>query len=293
MLQYENADINGSPNNLAIKAAVDAKLGKMVKGTPTVTVQCIKADSEAVIGCTRAAGDSGVEVDRDLIQVTVTWTQLVVTPLAPSDHTETARATVQGVPDFSPDASPLAVYFDDPDQDGVATPVAVNEPAGTVNLTLHRSGDSAPSLTVSLGAGASSTAQPADYNLPSTVTFASGVDDVTVPVTIVNDNDIEGDEVLWVEITGLTVNPATANAIVGQPHRVAVTIHSEDVDTTPPSPTTAQYTELATARDGRIDFVTVVFSEPVASLGSWSIASGGPAGATLGTPMLGGLGDCE
>ena len=100
----------------------------MVKGTPTVTVQCIKADSEAVIGCTRAAGDSGVEVDRDLIQVTVTWTQLVVTGLTPSNHTETARATITGSPDFSPDASPLAVYFDDPDQDGVATPETVNEP---------------------------------------------------------------------------------------------------------------------------------------------------------------------
>ena len=62
VLQYENADIDGSPDNLAIKAAVTGKLGKMVKGTPTVTVECIKADSEAVIGCTRAAGDSGVEV---------------------------------------------------------------------------------------------------------------------------------------------------------------------------------------------------------------------------------------
>ena len=66
-----------------------------------------------------------------------------------------------------------------------------------------------------------------------------------MPVTIVNDNAIEGDEVLWVEITGLTVNPSTANAIVGQPVRVQVTIQSEDVDTTPPSPTTARYSELA------------------------------------------------
>ena len=66
-----------------------------------------------------------------------------------------------------------------------------------------------------------------------------------MPVTIVDDSDIEGDEVLFVEITGLTVNPSTANAIVGQPVRVQVTIKSEDVDTTPPSPNTARYSELA------------------------------------------------
>ena len=34
--------------------------------------------------------------------------------------------------------------------------------------------------------------------------------------------------------------------------------------------------------------MTVVFSEPVANLGNWSIVSGGPAGATLGAPVLGG-----
>ncbi|MEO6318645.1 MAG: TadE/TadG family type IV pilus assembly protein [Acidimicrobiales bacterium] len=287
-LQYVNADVDGSPNNLAIKDAVYARLGSLVNGTPDVDVACIKADSGATIGCTRAAGDSGVEVDRDLIEVTLTWTQIVVTPFVDSTHVEVIRVTINGSPDFSPDASPLAVYFDDPDQDGVATPVSASETGGTVNLVLHRSGDSAPTLTVSLGTGASSTAQPADYSFPATVTFASGVNDVTVPVQIINDPLVEEpDELLIVEIIGLTVTPATANAIVGQPVSVRVTIDSEDIDSTPPTPNGTQYfSEVSGSVNGVVDALTVEFTEPLANLGTWTLVNG-PPGATIGSPVLG------
>ena len=46
-------------------------------------------------------------------------------------------------------------------------------PPHRLNLTLHRSGDKSFALTVTLGAGAGTSAQPADYSFPSTVTFAS------------------------------------------------------------------------------------------------------------------------
>jgi hypothetical protein len=160
-----------------------------------------------------------------------------------------------------------------------------------VNLVIRRSGDSTPELTITLGPGIGTTAQVADYVIPSPVVMASGVDQITVPIVIVDDPLVEEpSEVLVVEINGMTTVPVTADAIVGLPQTVRITIDSEDVDSTPPVVASHRFIESTGNVDGRVDTLQVTFDSTLGNVGSWSLVSA-PAGVSLsGSPAIGGDG---
>ncbi len=285
IVDFVDADVAGSTNRQAIEAAVGKRISGLVKGDYTVTVRCLRAADKAPIPCKvpDEAGPAGVNLDVDLLEVRLDWKQIVITPLAATNHTETIRMTITGRPDFSLDPTPLSVYFDDPDRDGQSDPVTVDEPNGPVNLVLRRSGDSLPAVTVALqaylpGAGG---AQPADFSIPISATFPSGVDQVTVPVTIVDDDLVEPDETFGVELT-TPIDPTSA--VIGLPQRVLILIRSEDVDSTPPGLEGASFVETGSP-DGRVDEIRVRFDEPVATLGTWTLS--GPAGTSMGSVTLG------
>lgn len=91
----------------------------------------------------------------------------------------------------------------------------LQETAGTQNITVRRSSaNGAVSATYTIVAGTATT--PADFTgtLTGTVSFADGVDTATIPVTIVNDTDIESTESFTVNLSnptgGATIGSGTA-----------------------------------------------------------------------------------
>lgn len=88
------ADAGG--NYAKIAAAVNARLVGLVKGTPTVTVRCLKSDGvTALADCAQ----STVTIGSSLIQVSVSWAHVTATPfLANNTKTDVATMTIIGAP---------------------------------------------------------------------------------------------------------------------------------------------------------------------------------------------------
>ncbi|MDO9495288.1 MAG: Calx-beta domain-containing protein [Nocardioides sp.] len=100
---------------------------------------------------------------------------------------------------------------------------AVTEDAGTVALTVSRTGNLSSMSSVGLGVGSGS-AGPADFSLPSTpLVFAPGVATMSVPLLITDDARREPAETLVIALT----NPG-ASTSVGWPSSVTVTIRPSD-----------------------------------------------------------------
>ena len=105
VLQYENADINGSTNNMAIKAAVAPSSARWSRARPrhgAVHQGGLGGGDRLHQGRRRLRRRGRSRSDPGQGDLDAARRDRVT----PSDHTETARATIQGTPDFSPDASP-------------------------------------------------------------------------------------------------------------------------------------------------------------------------------------------
>jgi len=102
-----------------------------------------------------------------------------------------------------------------------ATGVDVNEKAGTVTLTVTRSGGSHGAVSVHYATADGTALQPSDYTTTSgTLTWATGdTSSRTIVVPIVDDPALEGDEAFTV-----TLSSPTGGAAIGTPALSVVTI---------------------------------------------------------------------
>ena len=112
---------------------------------------------------------------------------------------------------------------------------SVDEAGGHVDFTVVRTGDTSGTATVSYNtfdeSAAGHASQKSDYEIAlGTLRFAPGETSKTFRILIVNDNFVEGDEVIDLALT----NPTGAGVGLGSPNTAQVTILDNDV-----SPSTA------------------------------------------------------
>jgi Flp pilus assembly protein TadG len=106
IINYECADqsctndhTGAAVNNYGlIVTAVNRLLGNLVRGTPTVSVRCLDVDTSSSKACQYGT----IDLDRDLIEVTVVWQHIGASPfVSNSSHTEVAKMVISGKPDFT------------------------------------------------------------------------------------------------------------------------------------------------------------------------------------------------
>ena len=98
IINYQDADVTGSVNRQAIEAAVLKRLSGNI-ASPAVTVVCRPATNLAL---TVACQPGTVTLDRDVIEVRVTWTHKGSSPFLPSTtHSATSRMVIGGAPDLT------------------------------------------------------------------------------------------------------------------------------------------------------------------------------------------------
>jgi hypothetical protein len=104
LINYVDADIPGSTNNLAVVSAVKRRLAGL-DTFQSATVVCRPADN---LTATEPCESSSVDLDRsDVVEVAVTWRAGGVPPFGGSTHSATARMVIGGAPDLStPPTSP-------------------------------------------------------------------------------------------------------------------------------------------------------------------------------------------
>jgi hypothetical protein len=95
IFEYLEADVPGSPSHAAIEAAAKRQLGNLVR-SPSVVVRCQRP---AGGGFSRVPCSSGIVLNSDLIEVTVTWSS--VSPFGAGSRTEHARMVIVGSPDLT------------------------------------------------------------------------------------------------------------------------------------------------------------------------------------------------
>ena len=95
IFEYLDADVPGSASRAAIDAAASDQLSGLV-GSPEIAVQCRRPAGTqlATVPC-----DANVVLNRDLIEVTVTWSS--VSPFGSSTRSEQARMVIIGRPDLT------------------------------------------------------------------------------------------------------------------------------------------------------------------------------------------------
>jgi Flp pilus assembly protein TadG len=94
---YVNAQTAGTANNTKIVNAVTQRLSGLVRGTPTVAVQCLDDHTTPGTLTPETCTSANVETGTDLIEVAVTWKHISATPFVPNNtHTQTARMVITG-----------------------------------------------------------------------------------------------------------------------------------------------------------------------------------------------------
>jgi Flp pilus assembly protein TadG len=102
IINYEDADVPGSPNNLAILASVQQRLVGMVT-FESAAVSCRPGDDSTL---TVPCRSSAVDLTRgDLLEVTVQWKHRGAAAFVPATHSATARMVINGAPDLSTTAT--------------------------------------------------------------------------------------------------------------------------------------------------------------------------------------------
>lgn len=129
----------------------------------------------------------------------------------------------------SPASATLSIRDDDASAVGMVTVTATDavagEPgsgAGSGQWTLSRTGPTTASLSVSIKLTGSATPDSDYVSIPPSVTFNAGSSTTTVPLTVLNDTQVEGDETVT-----LTVLPGFGYT-VGAPSTATVTIQDDD-----------------------------------------------------------------
>jgi Flp pilus assembly protein TadG len=98
IINYEDADVTGSVNHQAVKAAVLKRLSGNI-ASPAVTVACRPASNLAL---TVACQPGTVTLGRDVIEVRVTWTHKGSSPfLLSTSHSAISRMVIGGAPDLT------------------------------------------------------------------------------------------------------------------------------------------------------------------------------------------------
>jgi Flp pilus assembly protein TadG len=95
IFEYLDADVPGSESRAAIDTAATGQLSGLV-GSPEITVRCRRPAGTqlSTVPC-----DDNVVLNRDLIEVTVTWSS--VSPFGSGARTEQARMVIIGRPDLT------------------------------------------------------------------------------------------------------------------------------------------------------------------------------------------------
>jgi len=105
-----------------------------------------------------------------------------------------------------------------------ATSYIVNENAGSVTVSVTRSGNTTPATTINYATGNGSATLPGDYTSTSgTLQFASGETVKTFVVPIIDDSLIEGNETL-----NVVLSSPGAGALEGSPFTSMITILDDD-----------------------------------------------------------------
>jgi hypothetical protein len=101
---------------------------------------------------------------------------------------------------------------------------SVGEGAGSVTVTVTRTGGSDGTVSVNYSTGDGTATSSNDYTATSgTLNFADGEISKTIPISIVDDAAVEGDETF-----NVTLSNATGGATLGSPITATVTINDND-----------------------------------------------------------------
>ncbi len=177
-----------------------------------------------------------------------------------------------------------------------AAAYSVAEGAGTVTLTLTRTGGSDGAVTVLVSATGGTATSGSDYSgLPVTVRFAAGQTTATVTLTLTDDALVEGDETV---LLGLTV--LTGGAALGGQATATLTISDNDLapaagviafdqaEYRTPAGTAPSVTLVRTVgRTGAVSVVVTAVGGPVAGLPATVTFADGQTSATLAVPSAG------
>jgi len=102
LINYVDADVPGSTNNLAVVAAVKKRLVGIVI-YQSASVVCRPGDD---LTATEPCRPASVDLARnDLIEVAVTWRHIGGAAVGPATHSATARMVIGGAPDLSSTAT--------------------------------------------------------------------------------------------------------------------------------------------------------------------------------------------
>lgn len=270
IIDFEDADQTTSPNYLKIVAAVQSRLGSLVRdGSVDVSVRCVNgSDLSTTLRCTLAA----VSLDNDVIEVSVTWNHLGAAPFGiGSTHTNISRMVILGKPDLGPVSNPALPTL------------SINDPLGlfegnsdtlpiTFTVTRNQSaGTAAVQWTTKDGFATA----PADYiQANGQLEFLDGEVKKSITVNIIGDVVVEEHETFGVRLSN--PNGATITKAVG-----LGTILNDDSPAAAPTLTILEMFDLNT--DGKVDRIVATFNKALSPScnGSAFILSNVPSGGTL------------
>ena len=196
----------------------------------------------------------------------------VTVPVTPVDDTEvdgpqfpSITATAPGFPDATLDVTvgdddqPTITIAPDPsvtlDPDG--RPVLV-EGGAPVDIVISRDGPTDQPLVVTLNSD-----DPSEATVPTTVTIPAGASSVTVPITPVDDSEVDGPQFPTITATAPGTNPGTLEARVDDDDQPTITIAPDpsvtlDPDGRPVLVEGGAPVDIVISRDGPTDQPLVV-----------------------------------
>lgn len=285
IIHYEDADDTSSSSFDRIDKAVKAKLvGWIQPGTGAfVTVRCLDGDNLATV----KPCDAAIDVDLDVIEVTVSWEALAATGLLPVDRTQTDRARMVitgGLEDAG--GGPIIPGGSTIGFSPVAYATTETDSTSAVSLTVTRT-NATGTASVNVVTAAGSATDPADFTaLTTTVNLADGQVSASFTVDIAGDDVAEGSEAFTLQLS----NPIGATLASGG-STATVTIADDDgaaSDVTPPALQAMEMRDIDT--DGRVDQVIARFNETLGACNApaaWTLASVPSNGALASVAVSG------
>ncbi len=213
-------------------------------------------------------------IDDVEVEVDETFTLRLTTPTGNAKIGVSDTTTVTIIDNDSVQPQPGSLAF------SVATST-VNEGAGTTTLTVTRTGGSDGSVTVNYGTvvstpGAGIATEVDDYLATSgTLTFAAGVTLQSIPITIVDDILVEGDETFTVDLS-----LPTGGVSLGTTSSTTVTII--DNDSVQPQPGSLAFSVATTSVSESAGTTTLTVTRTAGSDGIVSVNYATTAGTGTG-----------
>jgi hypothetical protein len=294
------AIVGGDPATATLVLTDDDKPGTVAFGASSYTVN--ETAGSMLVSVTRTAGNAGpISVDYAVVGGTavngVHYTlaagsvtfgvgetvrtfpiQITANTTAEGDRTivlELANPTIPAILG-SPNRTVVTIVDDEPTLKFSVPGFAVPENRGPVAVTIERLGSATGTLLVDFTTVDGIATAPADYTTVSRVlTFGPGVRTQTVPIAIVNDNRIEGNETFDVRLSNPRFSPASATPVGFAPATCATFVAG------PPAQCSVPVTIVDDDQGGLVQFsaatYTVAETAPTASITvSRSGGLGGP-----------------